>query len=104
MGDILTFPTAEEAEIKFEEKGILFSDLGNCFVLKVMRDALRNVDLQDAYDEMERILKECTKKSIGPTFVENHGVPAWFAYENDPVGEAVFSREHFLTIFRILRA
>lgn len=102
MGDILVFPSAEEAEHRLEAKGILFSDLGTYFTLRVMREVLCNVDLQDAYDELERILAECEKKHIEPKFVDNHPVPLWFGYEDDPIGEAVFSREHFLTVFKLV--
>jgi|GEM_PF-4668852 len=102
MGNILMFPSVEEAERKLEQKGILFSDLGACFTLRVMREALCNVDLQDAYDELQRILTQCEKKRVEPTFANNHSVPLWFGYEGDPIGEAVFSREHFLTIFKLI--
>lgn len=103
MGVVVSFPTSEEAETRLEASGILFTNLGSCFSLKIMRNALRNVDLQDAYDELARILFECNEKKIVPTFVEQHPVPKWFGYEGEPVGEATFPQEHFLSFFRLLK-
>lgn len=94
MGDVVYVPTFR-TEDRLEGEGILMSDLGTHVVLKIMREQLLPVHLQDAYDTMRRIGALCKEHGITPEYTATDKCPDWFCFEEDPVREIMLGAEDF---------